>query len=193
MLVRDLRTGRLVMLDPTKLSGLPRGHVNGMGQWAGDERLGLPFLAALPALAAKVLPLVSSLLPMLTGGGGKSEPPPAPPPPSPAPPPSPFATATSFQPPSAIASLLPMPLAQTGPMPEPFPATPAPMMRVTSAADTEVVMAPMRVRQPDGSTAVVPMRVRRKRRRRRVRLVRTNSQSWPPSGYAMPVLPRSLF
>src|SRR3954469_15318241 len=85
MLVRDLRTGRLVMLDPTKLSGVPRGYVNGAGQWAGDERLGLPFLAALPALAAKVLPLVSSILPMLTGGGGKSEPAPSPPP-APAPP-----------------------------------------------------------------------------------------------------------
>ena len=138
MLVRDLRTGRLVMLGgnaaSTQLSayapprfgaGPPAAafHAPRLGyqsQWVRDERLGLPILAALPAIAAKVLPIVGSLLPMLTA---KSESPPQAPQGSPGPTPqaqpaekpSLLTTATTLLPQvaSALTSLMPMPRAQT--------------------------------------------------------------------------------
>ena len=144
MLVRDLRTGRLVMLGgnaasprlgayaPPRFGAGPPAtafyspRLGYQSQWVRDERLGLPILAALPAIAAKVLPIVGSLLPMLTA---KSESPPqaAHGSPSPTPQaqpaekPSLLTTATTLLPQvaSALTSLLPMPRAQTANAPAP--------------------------------------------------------------------------
>jgi hypothetical protein len=171
MLVRDVNTGRLVAL-PDKPAA-PLGY--------NEERLGLPILAALPALAAKALPIITSILPML-GSKGSSSPPAAASAPAalpavlpPAPPPAPV--------PAAVP--LPMPTAQTI-----APSPPVDSANVTSAVtppltattrtsnvDTEVVVAPVPVRQPNGQITVVPMRVRRRRRRRQVRTMRVA----PPS------------
>jgi len=162
MLVRDMNSGRLVMLPDR--STAPLGY--------NDERLGLPILAALPALAAKALPIITSILPMLKGPSSPpaaaSTPPASPPAPLPALPPAPIATAAP--PPMP----LPMPMMQTiAPSPPVDTAsviTPPTATTQTTDVDTEVVVEPVRVQRPDGQMAVVPMRVRR--RRRRVRTMR---------------------
>lgn len=154
MLVRDMNSGRLVMLP--KQPSAPLGY--------NDERLGLPILAALPALAAKALPIITSILPMLTSKKSSSPP------------------AAASAPPAAPPALppMPMPTAQTiapsPPVDSASATSPLTATTRTTAVDTEVVVAPVPVRQPNGQITIVPMRVRR-RRRRRIRTMRVA----PPS------------
>lgn len=167
MLVRDMNTGRLIMVPDRPSASL--GY--------NDERLGLPILAALPALAAKALPIITSILPMLTSKGQSSAPAPTSTPPAspPALPPAPVATPAP----------LPLPTAQTfapsPPVDSPNVTSPVTATTRTTDVDTEVVVQPMPVRQPNGQIAVVPMRVRRRRRQRRVRTMRVAPPvvSWP--------------
>jgi len=171
MLVRDVRSGRLVMVPDSRffaqataplgrcgergLSGVPYGTYG-----AGPQQplfdglgnpLGLPFLAALgpllPMLAKGASALLPSLLPMLTGGGAAPSPPPMTPEPAPLPPPAPAAA--------------PMPME---PAPPPLPMTPSSMPE-----PPDEIVAPMRMQRPDGQNVVVPVRLRRRRRSRRAR------------------------
>jgi hypothetical protein len=224
MLVRDVRTGRLIMVPDqpanTQFAGyaspyLARrrgygGYSSGLGyygapsQLAYDQQLGLPFLAALAPLAAKAL----AFLPSLIGGGGAaagaagSAASAAP---------SILSTVTGLLP--QLSSLLPqgspvtatavpspsLPPTQPLPLPpaqtvstsestttiapaSPLPAASGPVSSQASTSQSETVIEPMRVRQPNGMMAVVPVRVRR-RKRRRVRVMRRASPAirWVPA------------
>jgi hypothetical protein len=162
MLVRDMNTGRLIML-PNRPSA-PLGY--------NDERLGLPILAALPALVAKALPIITSILPMFTSKGSSA---PAPASPPPALPPAPVATPAPLPLPT-VQTFAPAPPVDSAMLTPPMTST----MRTTDV-DTEVVVQPMPVRQPNGQIAMVPMRVRRRRRQRRVRTMRVAPPvaTWP--------------
>jgi len=178
MLVRDVRSGRLVTVPDSRffaqataplgycgergLSGVPFGnYAAGPQQPLYDglgNPLGLPFLAALAPLASSLLPMIAkgassllrSLLPMLTGGGGAAPSPPAlPMTPEPAPVP----------PPAPAMAPLPM-----EPAPPPMPMTPPSMPE-----PPDEIVAPMRMQRSDGQSVVVPVRLRRRRRSRRAR------------------------
>jgi hypothetical protein len=162
--------------------------------------LGLPFLAALPAIVGKVaafLPqlanVASKVLPFLQGAGampqGQPAPMPAPdmmaPPSMQAPiqPPMQSSMPSAMQPfmqtpmqsiPQGMQPQLPLPMAPISPAsfePAGGPLAPAPR--------EEVVVAPVRVQKPNGEMVVVPIRLRRRRRSRRGPFARLRPATLP--------------
>jgi hypothetical protein len=196
MLVRDMNSGRLVMIPNApspplgaygaRFANTNIGYARPMPYGYSDERLGLPILAALPALAAKVLPIVGSILPMLGNRSkGQSNAPAANN--APAAGSSLLSTITGLLPQvaSTVSAIAPMPPAQTmpaqtmpaqspapAPTPEPAGATaPLPLPTAQTIAPsppadgaanvTSPVTATTRTTDVDTEVVVAPMRVRR--------------------------------
>lgn len=154
MLVRDV-SGRLIALPEPRIGYVPVQGYDGYGLGYYGEPvydglgnpLGLPFLAALAPLAAKILPMAGSLLPKIIGGASKI-----------LPIVSKVAGGVQQAVPLISQAISALPMPAPAPVPAPLPPGPGTVVR------TESVVTPVRVQGPTGQPMVVPVRVRRRRR-----------------------------